>query len=67
MSNALGRFCSYHYDMITEFYRNKKQRGEWKKPVHIAPSMYSEIEKEYMGEWMKYHNFPFQIVYDGRS
>ena len=67
ISSALDRFCSFHYDKVSEFHINKKDRGLWNQKVRIVPSVYKYIDKKYHGEWMSHYSFPFHLVYDFRE
>ena len=42
--DAIERFCCYHYDKVSEFHINLKERGVWEDQVHIVPQMYEEID-----------------------
>ena len=66
-SDAIERLCSYHYDKVSEFHINLKERGVWDEPVHIVPLMYEEIHSKFRASWMKFNDFSFHIVYDGRD
>ena len=65
--DAIERFCCYHYDKVSEFHINLRERGVWEDQVHIVPQMYEEIDKAYVARWMKFNDFSFHIVYDGRG
>jgi hypothetical protein len=65
--DAIERFCCYHYDKVSEFHINLKERGEWEDQVHVVPLMYEEIDQKYCARWMKFNDFSFHIVYDRRG